>query len=608
MGHNPRILSSNLDGRPRQRRTGNKELVVATIYVNSSAALTTALKAAAGGDVIKLAPGTYTGLSLGNVSYGSGVTITSADAANPAIITDFTLVNVQGVTFQNLEMLALDHPDYIEKGINFYAFKVARSSDVNFDDIHFHGSLDGNAQNDSLGLQIRDSSNVSVTNSEFEQLNRALAIGTTTGVRVSGNNVHDLRSDGFNFAQVKNAKIEDNIFHDFTPKAGDHPDAIQFWTSSTTAASTDILIARNVILRGDGEYTQGIFMRDETGVLPYERVTITENLIVGTGWSGLRVIGAKDLVVTNNDLISFVGDNVTFMLIQNADRVVATGNTAAQISFDTSTNVTQSGNEITKPVQDFGIEAVQDWMESRALTVSVDKGIQAAVGEARSLIAALPERSIHEHIVGTGKGDLLEGLDGNDTLEGGGGADTLAGGAGDDLYILPTLTSKIIENSGEGQDTIVAVGSFVLPVNVENLTIHEDGRGWRGTGNEQDNKLIGNSAGNFLDGAGGADLLDGCAGADTLVGGAGSDTLIGGDGADVFRFSPGGGKDVISDFGSGPGAESLNIYDYLKAGMTPTVGEVMGNAVISFANGDSITLLGIHAADLGAVSKYGWVI
>lgn len=581
---------------------------MATIYVNNTAALTTALKAATGGDVIKLAPGTYSGLSLGNVSYGSGVTVTSADAENPAIITDFTLVNVQGMTFQNLEMMALDHPDYIERGINFYAFKVARSSDVNFDDIYFHGSLDGNAQNDSLGLQIRDSANVSVTNSEFEQLNRGLAIGTTTGVRVSGNNVHDLRSDGFNFAQVKNVKIEDNIFHDFTPKAGDHPDAIQFWTSSTTAASTDILIAGNVILRGDGEYTQGIFMRDETGVLPYERVTISENLIVGTGWSGLRVIGARDLVVTNNDLVSFVGDNLTFMLIQNANGVVATGNSAAQIGFDTSTNVTQSGNEITKPVRDFGIDAVQDWMESRSLTASIDAGIQDAVVEARSLIAALPEVSIHEHIIGTGKGDLLEGFDGNDTLEGRGGADTLAGGSGDDLYLMPTLTSNIIENAGEGHDTIVAIGSFVLPSNVEDLIIHEDGRGWRGTGNDQDNQLTGNSAGNLLDGAGGNDVLDGGAGADTLLGGAGSDTLIGGEGADVFRFSPGGGRDVISDFGSGLGAESINIYDYLKIGMAPTVGEVMGNAVISFANGDSITLTGIQAADLGAVSKYGWVI
>ena len=261
---------------------------MAAILVNSTAGLVSAMKSAVAGDIIKLAPGTYSGLNVGNLSYGSGITITSADPNKVAIITDFSLSKVKGVTFNNLEMVALDHPDLIAKNINFYAFKVAGSDNVHFDNISFHGSLDGNAQNDVLGLQIRDSSNVSVTNSEFQQLNRGLAIGTSQNVRVEGNEVHHLRSDGFNFAQLSNAKILNNSFHSFTPVKGDHPDAIQFWTTSTKVASKDILISGNLIVRGDGEYTQGIFMRDETGVLPYERVTISDNLIVGTGWSGLR--------------------------------------------------------------------------------------------------------------------------------------------------------------------------------------------------------------------------------------------------------------------------------------------------------------------------------
>lgn len=58
-------------------------------------------------------------------------------------------------------------------------------------------------------------------------------------------------------------------------------------------------------------------------------------------------------------------------------------------------------------------------------------------------------------------------------------------------------------------------------------------------GRDGDDSLVGNA---------GADKLYGQAGNDTLWGGAGSDTLIGGDGADTFLYSPGDGKDVITDF------------------------------------------------------------
>jgi Ca2+-binding RTX toxin-like protein len=579
---------------------------VATILVNSTAGLTSALKAAHGGDVIKLAPGTYSDFSIGNLKFGTGVTVTSLDPTNPAKITDFLVSGVQGLKFQNLEMVALDHADYIAKGISFYAFKVAKSSDVTFDKINFHGSLDGNAQNDVLGLQIRDSSNVAVTNSEFQQFNRALAVGNTKGVVVTGNDVHDLRSDGFNFAQVNNVKISANTFHDFDPVKGDHPDAIQFWTNSTTTASTDIVISGNVIMRGEGEYTQGIFIRDEVGTLPYERLTITDNLIVGTGWSGLRVQGAKDLTVTNNELVSLKGDYVTWMLIQNATNVVATGNSAAQISFDNSTNVVQN-NKITTAVTDLGLKAINDWMGSHTLSTGMIEDINEALVETKAIVAAMAPPPVDELLTGTVKSDLIQGFDGNDTLDGKGGTDTLAGGTGDDVYMLPNGASTFIENAGEGTDTIIGIGSFVLPKNIENLVIYEDARGWKGTGNELNNVITGNSAANALTGMDGADTLNGGGGADTLIGGTGADRLIGGDGDDTFRFTPGGGQDVITDFGSGAGQETLDIYAYTLAGLTPKVIDVGGNAVISFTNGDSITLIGHTAAELGAVSKYGWV-
>uniref|UniRef100_UPI0025F8379A right-handed parallel beta-helix repeat-containing protein n=1 Tax=Phenylobacterium sp. TaxID=1871053 RepID=UPI0025F8379A len=287
---------------------------MAIINVSSTALLTSALKAAVAGDTINLASGAYSGLNIGNLSYGSGITITSADASQPAIITDFTLTNMKGMTFSHVEMATLDHPDLIASESSFFAFKVSKgSSDITFDHVNFHGSVDGNAANDVMGLQIRDSSNISVTNSEFHDLERAMAVGTTDNVKITGNNVHDLRSDGFDLAAVGNVTIAGNTFRNFTPNAGDHPDAIQFWTSGTITASHDITISGNVITRGTGEYTQGIFLRDQIGTLHYEKVTISDNLIVGTGYSGIRVQGANGITISKNELVSFDGDNKTYM-------------------------------------------------------------------------------------------------------------------------------------------------------------------------------------------------------------------------------------------------------------------------------------------------------
>ncbi len=50
---------------------------------------------------------------------------------------------------------------------------------------------------------------------------------------------------------------------------------------------------------------------------------------------------------------------------------------------------------------------------------------------------------------------------------------------------------------------------------------------------------------------GGNDRIYGDAGHDNLAGGDGNDRLTGGAGADTFVFTPGGGRDVVADFGEG---------------------------------------------------------
>src|SRR6185312_305560 len=110
--------------------------------------------------------------------------------------------------------------------------------------------------------------------------------------------------------------------------------------------------------------------------------------------------------------------------------------------------------------------------------------------------------------------NVLTGLAGDDSLNGGAGNDTMIGGTGDDSYGVDSSSDGIVENPGEGTDTVFASATYVLPVNVEILTLTGTAA-INGTGNADANLITGNSGNNILTGLGGADTLDGGAGLDT---------------------------------------------------------------------------------------------
>ena len=100
-------------------------------------------------------------------------------------------------------------------------------------------------------------------------------------------------------------------------------------------------------------------------------------------------------------------------------------------------------------------------------------------------------------------------------------------------------------------------------------------------------------------------------GTDTLNGGAGDDQLWGGPNDDKFVFNVGSGNDSINDFNQGNLAvgstatehDVIDVQAYgfsdwnaLQAVISDDV--VSGNAVIYLSATDSITLVGIHTADL----------
>jgi serralysin len=109
---------------------------------------------------------------------------------------------------------------------------------------------------------------------------------------------------------------------------------------------------------------------------------------------------------------------------------------------------------------------------------------------------------------------------------------TLTGGLGNDIYVLSNAADSVMENPGEGTDTVQFAGnfngiSFVLPANVENaINIGSVSL-----------TVTGNSLGNTLIGGAGAEIFNGM---------LGNDTLNGNDGFDIATYSGSKGSYTIT--------------------------------------------------------------
>jgi len=132
--------------------------------------------------------------------------------------------------------------------------------------------------------------------------------------------------------------------------------------------------------------------------------------------------------------------------------------------------------------------------------------------------------------------NVLLGNAGANILDGRGGVDTLVGEGGNDTYIVDDTGDTVAENLDAGVDLVQSAVNFVLPENVENLTLTGIVN-LQGTGNALANKITGNDGSNVLDGAGGGD---------TMAGGKGNDTYIVNDAHDVVTEGVDAGRDLIN--------------------------------------------------------------
>ncbi len=191
--------------------------------------------------------------------------------------------------------------------------------------------------------------------------------------------------------------------------------------------------------------------------------------------------------------------------------------------------------------------------------------------------------STRDGLKGDAPGVDIEAGDGDDTVIGGRGGDTIHGGAGQDLIYGDYGDDSL--SGGEGGDTIF---------------------GGRGT-----DDIAGGAGDDSIDGGREADILDGGDGADTISGGTGDDTITTGIGDDLIIFEQSGGNDTVTDFDIGDAdndGKSNDQFDVSELrdldGNPVDIWDVVvsddgsGNAVLTFPEGEAITLQGISPAQM----------
>ena len=217
--------------------------------------------------------------------------------------------------------------------------------------------------------------------------------------------------------------------------------------------------------------------------------------------------------------------------------------------------------------------------------------------------------------------DTLFGEGGDDTLSGGVGNDTVEGGDGDDTITLEDGFGNDTVDGGENGQTVgdTLDASAVTEDTTVVLSDPEDGTISNGTDTaafEEIENIVLGSGDDTVTGSDGDDTVDAGEGEDTVAGGEGDDTFdLGSDpdgtpdeDADTVVFSDGDGNDTLVNFdtpitnpdGTLTGVDQLDVSDLTDADGNPVstedvtvTGDPDGNALLSFPNGETITLVGV---------------
>jgi len=336
----------------------------------------------------------------------------------------------------------------------------------------------------------------------------------------------------------------------------------------------------------------------------------------GTGSDTLLIDNNRRYISGTLDISALSLANVENLAVTHIANVTMTATQFASFSniYDASTNYSSTVFTLNTA----GTTSMNGHSASTALNVNLANGtnvfdMSGLIGGWGSVVTG---GTGNDTIIGGSGLDILTGGDGNDSLTGGDSpadpiynrTDQLSGGRGDDHYYLTSAQVSVIENSGEGNDTVTTTFSYTLSANVESLELIGSAD-IDGYGNNLANIITGNSGANHLYGLDGNDMLDGGTGIDQLFGGVGDDVYhVDQQGDWAFENAGEGTDTVVSTVGYYlyPNIENLILAS--GAGNIFGVGNELANTITG-NEGDNLLLA--HAGDdtvhggAGADTIYG---
>lgn len=276
--------------------------------------------------------------------------------------------------------------------------------------------------------------------------------------------------------------------------------------------------ASNVLNGGEGADTMSGGAGDDVYVVDDSGDVVTEG--VGGGVDTVRssltwTLGAdlENLTLLGTLAVSGTGNAGANVLQGNSANNVLTGGAGADTMLggagDDLYRVDVAGDLVIESVNE-GIDTVETVL-TWGLAENIERLVLTGTGA----------------INGTGNAldNALTGNNAANRLDGGAGIDTIAGGAGNDTYVVDDHGDLVIELTAGGTDTVEASVSYLLPAEVERLTLTGAGA-INGTGNALANALIGNAAANRINGGTGIDSMTGNGGDDTYVVDSTGDSII----------------------------------------------------------------------------------
>lgn len=417
--------------------------------------------------------------------------------------------------------------------------------------------------------------------------------GNDTLTGGSGNDLLDggTGTDALRGASGDDTYVVDNIADVITENAGEGTDSVRSSVTWTLGANVENLTLTgaaaingsgntldnvitgndgdNVLDGGAGNDTLAGGLGNDTYVLDNAADVVIENASAGTdtvqaGFSYTLGANLEKLTLTGTAAIDGTGNELANTITGNAAANTLIGGAGNDsLSGGAGNDILDGGVGNDSLNGGAGLDSMTGGLGNDTYTVdnigdvvveNADEGIDKVNSSISYVLGAnLENLTLTGSAAINATGNALDNI-----LTGNTGANQLSGGLGNDTYGVDNVGDTIIENVGEGNDTVQSSITWTLGANLEALSLTGTAA-INGTGNAANNVISGNDA---------ANILDGGAGNDSLAGGLGDDTYVLDNAADVVTENANAGTDTVQvgfNFTLGANLENLTITGTLAA-------------------------------------------